>query len=257
MRHRHLINDHLITPPAVADIIERGLLPDWKDLMQAMKQDPQVAPMVMSLCSATIAQDPEDGNHRYHLWRHLVDAVAAGLREHPREEASLEALRTHFQRESAQQVIEAIEVASGSLNGIETGIRQFIRSEPLECEIIDAGSAPLHVPTMGEMLRIKGYLILRCNRIRDYIDFCVLFDGMGKDRSLDALSRLDDLYPQKNGQSPLLQLAVQCANPTPGDLKQVGNLSQYRDLPPPLCSWNEVKETLPLAAVYILIDATW
>lgn len=35
----------------------------------------------------------------------------------------------------------------GSLDGIETGVRQLIRREPLETEVIDVGGAPLTVPT--------------------------------------------------------------------------------------------------------------
>ena len=161
MRHRHLIDDHLITPPAVADIIERGLLPDWKELMQAMKQDPQVAPMIVDLCSATIAQDPDDGNHRYHLWRDLANAVATGHAEIPQGTSTLDSLRAHFTLEPEAWEIEATVAPVVFHNGIETGIRQLIRSEPLECETIDLAGTPLRVPTMGEMLRIKGYLILR------------------------------------------------------------------------------------------------
>ena len=57
----------------------------------------------------------------------------------------------------------------GSLDGIETGVRQLIRDEPLETAVVDYHGARITVPTEGEILRIKGVLILKrngVNRIR-------------------------------------------------------------------------------------------
>jgi len=48
----------------------------------------------------------------------------------------------------------------GRLDGIDTGVRQLIRKEPLETEVLDFHGARLTVPTKGEILRIKGVLIL-------------------------------------------------------------------------------------------------
>ena len=39
--------------------------------------------------------------------------------------------------------------------------------------------SPVTVPTEGEILRIKGVLILRRNATRDYLDFVALADRMG------------------------------------------------------------------------------
>ena len=67
----------------------------------------------------------------------------------------------------------------GSLDGIETGIRQLIRLEPLETTQIDCFGEAVTVPTMAEMLRIKGVLILRRNATRDYLDFVALAEALG------------------------------------------------------------------------------
>ncbi|HEY8906074.1 MAG TPA: hypothetical protein VIM63_08545 [Rhodoferax sp.] len=44
----------------------------------------------------------------------------------------------------------------GSLDGIETGVRQLIREEPLETITLDYHGERLTVPTEAEILRIKG-----------------------------------------------------------------------------------------------------
>ena len=75
----------------------------------------------------------------------------------------------------------------GSLDGIETGIRQLIRQEPLETTQIDGFGESVTVPTMAEMLRIKGILILKRNATRDYLDFVALADALGDERVVAAL----------------------------------------------------------------------
>ena len=60
----------------------------------------------------------------------------------------------------------------GSLDGIETGVRQLIRAEPLETIVISVGDQELTIPTEAEILRIKGFLLLRRNST-DYFDLWV------------------------------------------------------------------------------------
>lgn len=82
----------------------------------------------------------------------------------------------------------------GSLDGIETGIRQLRRTEPLEKRnyILKQGSIVL--PTEAELLRIKGFLILMRNATRDYLDFLAMVDYLGIEKSLNALLNFDELY---------------------------------------------------------------
>lgn len=59
-------------------------------------------------------------------------------------------------------------IIPGELGGIETGIRQLIRTVPLETENITLPSGlRLVVPTIAEALRIKAYLALKRNQTRD------------------------------------------------------------------------------------------
>ena len=124
----------------------------------------------------------------------------------------------------------------GSLDGIETGVRQLIRETPLETEVLEISGERLTVPTRPEMLRIKAVLIIRRNATRDYLDFVALSELIGREATVAALERFDDLYPQPNGQSARQQLQVQLANPMPYDLDET-NLAEYKKLKPEFQDW--------------------
>jgi hypothetical protein len=136
----------------------------------------------------------------------------------------------------------------GSLNGIETGVRQLLRDEPLESMQLEYQGQVLTVPTAAEILRIKGVLILKRNATRDYIDFAALADHMGIDRVVDALRRFDSLYPQPNEESALQQLEVQLANPLPYDLEGT-DLSEYKNLDPKWHDWSDVRAACAQCAI--------
>ncbi len=129
----------------------------------------------------------------------------------------------------------------GKLDGIETGVRQLIRDQPLETTRIERFGKTLVVPTQEEMLRIKGVLILQRNATRDYLDFAALAHHMGDERALSAFRTFDRLYPQPNKESALQQLQVQLANPLPYDLEGF-NLAEYKQLDARWHDWRAVKE---------------
>ena len=104
----------------------------------------------------------------------------------------------------------------GSLDGIETGVRQMIREQPLETPEV---TIRLVVPTEEELLRIKSVLILKRNTTREYLDFAALAERIGSARVMEAFTPLDQLYPQNSGESALQQLQVQLSNPMPYDLE--------------------------------------
>ena len=128
----------------------------------------------------------------------------------------------------------------GSLDGIETGVRQLIRDEPLETTVVNYLGEQITVPTENEILRIKGVLILKRNATRDYLDFVALADHMGDEQIALALQSFDRLYQQSNGESPLQQLQVQLANPVPYDLEET-ELSEYKNLASRWHDWGAVK----------------
>lgn len=127
----------------------------------------------------------------------------------------------------------------GSLDGIETGVRQLIRRQPLETMVISRAGRALTIPTPSEILRVKGALILRRNATRDYIDFAALGAHLG-DEVGGAMGRFDRLYPQDNGESALQQLLAQLANPMPYDLEET-RLADYKNLNPRWHDWGVVK----------------
>jgi hypothetical protein len=129
----------------------------------------------------------------------------------------------------------------GSLDGIETGVRQLLRDEPLETIQMEYHGQTLTVPTSAEVLRIKAVLILKRNATRDYIDFVALADHMGTDSVVEALRRFDRLYPQSNEESALQQLQVQLSNALPYDLEET-KLTEYKNLDPKWHDWNDVKK---------------
>jgi hypothetical protein len=130
----------------------------------------------------------------------------------------------------------------GRLDGIETGIRQLIRRRPLEVEEVDVGGRTLRIPTLEEMTRIKAWLVLRRNALRDYLDVVALADRLG-DRAVPVLAALDDYYADQagpGGQRVVTQLAKQLADPQPYDLDDV-DLSRYRELVPKWQTWAAVE----------------
>lgn len=127
----------------------------------------------------------------------------------------------------------------GSLDGVETGVRQLIRSEPLETAEIYAKGQKIVVPTEKEILRIKAALILKRNATRDYLDFAALSKHLEGTQTAQALQRFDELYPQKNGASALQQLYIQLATHSPYDLNET-NFSKYKNLSEDWKKWDTV-----------------
>jgi len=130
----------------------------------------------------------------------------------------------------------------GSLDGVETGIRQLIRQRPLEVEEVEIGGRPLRVPTLEEILRIKGWLVLRRNATRDHLDFVALADRMGIERAAAVVLGMDDYYADQlgaGGRRVATQLAKQLAEPAPYDLSEI-ELPRYRGLDPRWQDWENV-----------------
>ena len=209
-------------------------LPEWEQLLSAAAHLPG-ATLVGGTAVAIFAQ---------HRLSRDADHVLPDLRERFDDVlAQLEAVAGWRTARVKRPVL-----ILGSLDGIETGVRQMIREEPLETREVAIGNVRLMVPTEDELLRIKAVLILRRNATRDYLDFAALSERLGPDRVKQALDSLDGLYPQPNGASTLQQLQVQLSNPMPYDLEET-NLSEYRNLHPSWHDWNRIKDICQTIAV--------
>lgn len=129
----------------------------------------------------------------------------------------------------------------GSLDGIEAGLRQLRRTAPLEVEEAQIGDRTLRVPTLAEILRIKAYLIVQRNQVRDYLDVVALADRLG-DPSIDVLARIDDYYADRSngGDSVLTVLTQRLSEPSPRDARVTRQLRSYKGLAPRWHDWHAV-----------------
>jgi hypothetical protein len=184
--------------------------------------------------------------HTGHRFSHDADHVLTDLR-HRFDDilAQLESV-AGWQTARVQRPVQIL----GSLDGIETGVRQLIRDAPLETTVVDYQGARITVPTESEILRIKAVLILKRNATRDYLDFVALADHMGDESVAHALQSFDQLYGQNNRESPLQQLQIQLAHALPYDLEET-ELSEYKNLDPRWHDWQLVKSVCARLATAI------
>jgi len=115
---------------------------------------------------------------------------------------------------------------------------------------MDYHGARITVPSKGEVLRIKGVLILKRNATRDYLDFLALADHLGDADVALALQSFDRLYQQASGESPLQQLQVQLANALPYDMEET-KPGEYANLDPRWHHWQTAKIACSQLAIII------
>lgn len=142
----------------------------------------------------------------------------------------------------------------GSLDGVETGVRNLIRQRPLEIEEIAVGSRTVRVPTLEETARVKAWLCLMRNATRDYLDFVALADRLGPEAAAEVVLSMDDYYADQQGAGGCriaTQVAKQLAEPRPDDLDRV-DLRFYRQLDRRWQDWNAVAEACQKTAARIL-----
>ena len=142
----------------------------------------------------------------------------------------------------------------GELGGIETGVRQLLRSRPLETTDIEVRGKRLVVPTAEEILRIKAWLALSRNQTRDYLDIAALADRIGLDEAAAALEVIDDYYADINSRPEAVstQLAKQLSDPRPRDAEVTTQLASYKALEERWHDWSAVKIVLAGLAARML-----
>ena len=205
-------------------------LPEWELVLSSAARLQSILP------DAVLVGGTDSAIHAEHRFSRDADHVLTDLRHRFDEVlAQLESV-AGWKTARVQRPVQIL----GSLDGIETGVRQLIRGEPLETTVVDRNGVRITVPTEGEILRIKGVLVLKRNATRDYIDFVALADHMGDESVARALQSFDHLYQQDSGESPLQQLQAQLANAVPYDLEET-DLSEYKNLDPRWHDWQTVK----------------
>lgn len=172
--------------------------------------------------------------HAHHRISLDVDSVITDLRERfPQTLAKLESLAGWQTRRIRPPVL-----ILGHFDGIDVGIRQLIRQAPLEVTEIEG----IIVPTLAEMLRIKGWLIVTRNAVRDYLDYCALAHQLAQEFE-GAMRPMDVLYPQQpRSDTTTMQLAKQLAEPLPYDFDpDQDDLKAWKQLKSPWTDWQYVK----------------
>jgi hypothetical protein len=134
----------------------------------------------------------------------------------------------------------------GELGGIETGVRQLLRSRPLESAEIDVRGKRLVIPTAAEILRIKAWLALSRNQTRDYLDIAALAERIGLDEAATVLADIDAYYADINPRPEAVatQLVRQLADPRPRDAEVTTQLASYKKLDQRWHNWSTVKTVL-------------
>jgi hypothetical protein len=199
-------------------------LPDWERLLAAEHHSQYLIP-------GTVLVGGTSALHAGHRLSMDGDHVLSDLRERFDDVlAALEAA-AGWSTERVQRPVLIL----GQLDGILTGVRQLRRTRPLETEQI----AGLRVPTLAEMARIKAWLLVTRNTVRDYLDTVVLCERLREPGVMEALASFDETYRQPTGATPLAEVAERLAAAAPRDAVDV-DLRHYRALRPPWTDWAHV-----------------
>ena len=217
-----------------------GTLPDWEHVLSA------AARLQALLPGAVLVGGTAAVLHAGHRASRDADHVLTDLRSH--FDVVLGQLESAAGWKTAR--VNRPVLIPGSLDGIETGIRQLIRAEPLETTTLSVGNQKVTLPTEAEILRIKGFLLLRRNAAPDYVDFAAVADRIGYAATAAAFARFDALYPQSTGESALQQMLAQLANPKPYDLDGT-TLSEYRHLEARWHDWEAIRTVCAHASTAI------
>ena len=130
----------------------------------------------------------------------------------------------------------------GSLDGVEAGLRQLRRTRAVEVEEVRVGTRVLRVPTLPECLRIKAFLVVQRNQVRDYLDTVALADRLGLPHSAAVLADLDSYYSDRSdGPDAVVTAVVQrLSEPNPRDSRVTSQLTAYKGLVARWQQWGAV-----------------
>lgn len=142
----------------------------------------------------------------------------------------------------------------GSLDGIAAGLRNLRRTRPLEVMRVEVDpDRVVKVPTPEEMLRIKAYLVVQRNQVRDYLDVVALAAHLGPESAAAVLGQIDDYYDDRSevDGSVLTSLILALSDPQPRDSDVIRELPRYRGLAQEWHEWSEVVRASQRLAVLL------
>ncbi len=219
---------------------------DWESLLQAAAEFQKLVLNTVLVGGTAVAL------HLGHRFSRDADHVIPDLRHRFDELIAL----LEGRHDWVTHELRAPKLILGSFQGVQTGLRQLMRSKPLEVVEVATPQGTLRVPTLEELLRIKGWLIVFRNATRDFIDFAALSAAIGSDRSRAALATFDECYRDlyrpdaKRDVSPRLQLARQLADPKPKDLG-ITDVANYKGIVKPWDEWSAIAAQTRRVAVLV------
>lgn len=223
-------------------------LADDRELVEVLEAAARVQELVPT---ATVVGGTAAALWAGHRHSHDADHVLADL--HDRFEMVLDALEGD-EGWATNRLVPG-KVILGNLGGVEIGVRQLIRRRPLEVTALRLPSGRrVRVPTLEETLRIKAYLVVRRNQVREYLDVAALADHMGLSRAARVLSSIDLYYGDQN-KSPdgvASQIVRQLADPSPADRSVTRQLHHYKRLRHPWKTWSSVVSVCRALAVTMI-----
>lgn len=188
----------------------------------------------------------------------LVGGTAAALHAGHRESLDHDHVLADLDQRYAE-VLDAVEASEGwatsvrasrppvtimgSLDGIAAGLRNLRRTRPLEVVSVEVGPGQVvQVPTAEEMLRIKAYLVVQRNQVRDYLDVVALAEHLRPALAAEVLRGIDDYYDDRSEAegSVLTSLILALSSPEPRDSDVIRELPRYRGLAPEWHEWADV-----------------
>ncbi|MGI8700875.1 MAG: hypothetical protein ACR2JU_06675 [Nocardioidaceae bacterium] len=178
------------------------------------------------------------------------DHVVADLRD--RFEMVLDALES--EPDWVTNKVVAGKIVLGRIGDIEAGVRQLIRKTALEFQDLRLPSgATVRIPTLDEVLRVKAFLMVKRNQVRDYLDVAALADRHGASAAADVLVGIDSYYADetKDGEPVSSQVLRQLGDPRPADHRHVQELDRYKGLAPRWQDWSEVRAKLREVAAHM------
>jgi hypothetical protein len=228
-------------------VSEAGLSPDFVALLESAARLQQLVPGAVMVGGSAAAL------HAHHRFSTDHDHVLEDLQD--RYEAVLDAVEASEGWATAVGVSKPPLTILGSQAGYEAGIRQLRRTRPLETQRFTLPSgATLTVPTLDETIRVKGYMVIQRNAMRDYLDLVALADRAGNVRAGQVLANIGEWYAEKTGHPEALAtlLAQRLADPNPKDSRAIATLSSYKGLAEKWRTWDAVRDACHALAKELL-----
>ncbi len=222
-------------PHTEAGVSLKGIHPDLEAVLEAAARLQELVPDAVLVGGSAAAL------YAHHRLSYNHDHVVKDLRD--RFDIVLEAI------ESAPgwvtNRVTPGKIVLGEIGDIEAGVRQLIRTTPLETHQVTLRSGrSVTVPTADETLRVKAFLIVRRNQVRDYIDVAALSDTYGTDHASVVLANVDDYFADHTtaGHPVSSQLVRQLGTVRPRDTSTLARLDTYKDLDERWADWKNVTE---------------